>query len=251
MKVMGVDFTSAPGHGKPIAVAAGQLVGGELRITSLRELTNFPAFDDELRSTGPWLAGMDFPFGLPARLLRALEWPTSWPVYVNKIWDMGKTAFESEIRRYRDNQPKGDKHHKRDTDRQAGGTSPMNVVNPPVGKMFFEGAYRILRSDASIVPCATNGGSRVILEVYPALVAKAFVGNKPYKEGKNEEDKQKRRQTRANIVSALSEEPFRQAYGCSVKLSEADKEQMIEDLSAALAFAARLSRVKGMQALAT
>ena len=229
MKVMGVDFTSAPGHGKPIAVAAGQLVGGELRITSLRELTNFPAFDDELRSTGPWLAGMDFPFGLPARLLRALEWPTSWPVYVNKIWDMGKTAFESEIQRYRDNQPKGDKHHKRDTDRQAGGTSPMNVVRPPVGKMFFEGAYRILRSDASIVPCATNGGSRVILEVYPALVAKAFVGNKPYKEGKHEEDKQKRRQTRANIVSALSEEPFRQAYGCSVKLSEADKEQMIED----------------------
>ncbi len=228
MKVIGVDFTSAPTCTNPIAVATSELVDGELRITSLRGLESFPLFEEAISASGPWVAGMDFPFGQPARLMRALEWPTSWHDYVNKIWSMGKEAFESEIQRYGDGQPKGKKRLKRATDPKAA-ASPMNTVNPPVGKMFFQGAYRILHSGASIMPCAPNEDSRIILEAYPALVAEALAGTRSYKASKKKQDTPNRREARANIVSALSGEPCQQTYGCRVELSETDKEQMIKD----------------------
>ena len=232
MKILGIDFTSAPKPGKPIAVATGELKDGLLRIESLRSLTSFRKFDDALQASGPWIAGMDFPFGQPARLVRELEWPTSWTDYVNEVWSMGKDEFESEVRRYCSGQPKRDKEHKRVTDKRASAISPMHLGFPPVGKMFFEGAYRILRSGASIVPCAPNDDNRTILEAYPALAAEALAGTRSYKKSKRKEDLPERYQARASIVSALSGEPCRETYGCHVELPPAEPERLIEDAEA-------------------
>lgn len=228
MKLLGMDFTSAPRRTNPIAVATGELEDGKLRVRSLRGLTSFQQFNDELAAPGPWIAGMDFPFGQPARLIRALNWPMSWTCYVDKAWSMGKKEFESEIERYCGSQPYGDKEHKRDTDKRAGAISPMKLVGkPPVGKMFFQGAHRILRSGASIVPCSPNEDDRIILEAYPALAAKALAGTRHYKGDKDE--RPKRHKARAAIVSALSGEPCYETYGIGVELPPKEIERLIED----------------------
>ena len=233
MKLLGIDFTSAPKRKSPIAVATGELEDGRLRIASVRGLTNFKEFEDELNTPGPWVVGIDFPFGQPAKLVKALDWPTSWTDYVNKVWSMGREEFESEIKRYCSNRDYGDKHHKRRTDKRARAISPMNLYRPPVGKMFYEGAHRILRSGASIVPCAPNEDNRIILEAYPKLAAEALAGCKSYKgKSPNEEELSERRQTRTAIVSALAGESCRETYGCNVELPQAERECLIEDTGA-------------------
>jgi len=230
MKILGIDFTSAPNRRKPIAVATGELADGELRIGSLRSLTSFPQFNEELAARGPWIAGIDFPFGQPARLIRALNWPTSWTDYVNKVRSMKKSEFESEIRSYCGKQPYGDKEHRRATDKRASAISPMKLGFPAIGKMFFEGAHRILDSGASIVPCAPNDDNRTILEAYPALAAKALAGIGQYKKYKKKPPEGI--QARAAIVSALSGEPCREIYGCHVKLPPTERERVIDDAQA-------------------
>ncbi len=238
MKLLGIDFTSAPKRKSPIAVATGELEKGRLRITSVRGLTNFKQFEAELNTPGPWIAGIDFPFGQPAKLVRALNWPTSWTEYVNKVASMGREEFQSKIEQYCAPRPDRDKHHKRLTDRWAKATSPMNLVNPPVGKMFFEGAHRILHSGASIVPCAPNEDNRIILEAYPKLAAKALApeelaGRKSYKGKPPDEEKlSEHRQARAVIVSALTGKSCRETYGCNVELRQAERERLIEDAGA-------------------
>jgi hypothetical protein len=94
---------------------------------------------------------------------------------------MRKTDFEKALRTYSAAQPKGEKQHKRATDRRARSISPMRLDYQPVGKMFFQGAPRILSSGASIVPCALNDSRRVIVEAYPALAAEALAGTRSYK----------------------------------------------------------------------
>ncbi|HEX7384671.1 MAG TPA: DUF429 domain-containing protein, partial [Burkholderiaceae bacterium] len=65
MRVLGVDFTSAPRRAKPITVAHGELRAGTLRLARLEGLESFEAFEAFLRRPGPWIGGFDFPFGLP------------------------------------------------------------------------------------------------------------------------------------------------------------------------------------------
>jgi hypothetical protein len=76
MRLHGIDFTSAPRRGKPIAVASGSLAVGRpvLRVDSIEPLVDFSSFEAWLCRPGPWLAVFDLPFGLPRELLEALGW---------------------------------------------------------------------------------------------------------------------------------------------------------------------------------
>ncbi len=232
MKILGIDFTSAPNGRKPITVAYGELSNAVLHIESVRGLTRFKQFEDELDAPGPWIAGIDFPFGQPVRLIHALHWPASWSAYVGKIGSMKQDEYESTIKRYCARRPYGDKEHKRITDEYAGSISPMKLGRPPVGKMFFQGAPRILRSGACILPCAPNDDDRVIVEAYPALVAENLVGNRHYKGDGNAGDTPTRRATRAAIVSALSTEQCRASYWHNVKITQEERKRLIEDAGA-------------------
>jgi hypothetical protein len=51
--------------------------------------------------------------------------------------------------------------------------------------MFFEGAPRLALSDASVVPVRKNSSNNVVVEAYPALVARALVGVGSYKSVEN------------------------------------------------------------------
>jgi hypothetical protein len=78
MRIVGVDFTSAPRRSKPIVAAHGRAQGLRLRIDALAALPDFDAFERLLAQPGPWVGGFDFPFGLPQALLADLLWPKNW-----------------------------------------------------------------------------------------------------------------------------------------------------------------------------
>ncbi len=68
MKIYGLDFTSSPRPQKAITYAQCHLSEKVLSLECLGRLTSFDEFEDFLREPGPWVAGMDFPFGQPRSL---------------------------------------------------------------------------------------------------------------------------------------------------------------------------------------
>lgn len=169
MKIYGLDFTSAPSRRKPL-VALGCTLGRDvLRVEDAREMAGFEEFEEFLASPGPWVCGMDFPFGQPRPLVEALGWPASWEGYVGAVAAMGKEAFEAAVRADMAARPKGSKWRYRLADRRSGSSSAMMLFRVPVGKMFFQGAPRLLASGVSVVPCHVNQDDRVAVEAYPAV----------------------------------------------------------------------------------
>ena len=227
--IRGIDFTSAPEASKPITLAEGELEGDVLRIEAVRPLMSLGAFEDALCEPGPWIAGIDFPFGQPRRLVETLDWPHgSWTDFVAYVDRMGKDKFERVLKKYVDDQPSGDKEHKRATD-PSYAVSAMKLSRPPAGKMFFAGAPLISRSGASINPCAPNESDRVIVEAYAAMVVKALVRKGSYK---GESDIQ--RQGRQGVVAALSGEMCLGRYGLTVSLEGVSPEDLTSDPQADL-----------------
>lgn len=222
--VRGIDFTSAPSRSKPITVAEGELDRDVLRIREMRCLTCFLDFEVALRQPGPWIAGIDFPFGQPRRLIKALDWPETWNGYVEQIVGMEKVGFENAIARYIAERPKGDKEHKRAAD-PLDAASPMKLNRPAVAKMFFEGAPRIAASGASVVPCAPSASDRVIVEGYAALPVQALLEGKVSYKGQTPNHAEARRR----IVSRLPDKRCRERYGLTVELNRADRERLIDD----------------------
>lgn len=228
-KILGIDFTSAPGRRKPITMAQGAFADGQLRIDSVVRLTSFERFEEEIASPGPWVAGIDFPFGQPRELIRALGWPQQWKNCVSHIERMGKQSFESTVRRYSAAQPAGEKQHKRVTDRHAKSISPMKLDFQPVGKMFFQGAPRLLRSGASIVPCAVNDSDRVIVEAYPALAAEALACTRSYKSDDRSKQTPEHEDARRHILAALPGKRCKDKYSLIVHLDSARCRALVED----------------------
>ncbi len=230
-RIRGIDFTSRPSRRKPLTVAEAELDGDVLGIRELRCLTSFDEFDTALREPGPWIAGIDFPFGQPRRLIKAMGWPRElWSDYVTHLDGMGKAEFERIIRMYKSKRPLGDKEHKRRADQLTGGISPMRLSFQPVGKMFFQGAPRIAASGASIVPCAPCESDRVIVEAYPAQAVKTLLGKKPgYKHDTKSKQTDEHTEARRRIVSSLSDERCHERYGLTMELNRADRARLIDD----------------------
>lgn len=94
MKIYGLDFTSAPARRKPLVALRCTLERDILRVEDADTLTNFEEFEAWLETPGPWVCGMDFPFGQPRDLVEALGWPEDWPGYVGEVHRLGKEGFE-------------------------------------------------------------------------------------------------------------------------------------------------------------
>jgi hypothetical protein len=168
MRIYGIDFTSAPGPSKPLTCAQAEIRDRTVQIRTVQYWTDFTDFEAFLGSEGPWVAALDFPFGLPRKLVRNLRWPETWEACVTQVTRLNKAAFGHLLEDYQATRPNGDKHHLRETDVLARARSPMMWFGVPVARMFFEGVPRLLRSDVCILPCRPNRGFRVVLEGYPA-----------------------------------------------------------------------------------
>jgi hypothetical protein len=236
MLILGIDFTSAPTSRKPITVAVCKPKQRRLSVVRIDCLVNFQSFALLLNSDGPWIAGMDFPFGQPQRLVDDLDWPRSWAGYVGHVARMGKTNFRRTINAYRKGRAVGDKEHFRATDRNARAISPMKIYGTPVGMMFCEGAPFLLASPASVLPVLPDRDSRrLVLETYPKLVAKKILGSASYKTDDPQKVTGKQRQNRAKILAALRNPSHtgavRAAYGRYVECGESVARSCINDTS--------------------
>ena len=78
MRVYGIDFTSSPRRSKPITCLACDLEGDVLTSGTLHEWRSFEGFEAALREPGPWIAGIDFPFGMARRFIETIGWPATW-----------------------------------------------------------------------------------------------------------------------------------------------------------------------------
>jgi hypothetical protein len=79
MIVLGIDFTSRPSRRKPITCLQCEFDGAILRAQALERWATFGGFEETLTRPGPWIAGIDFPFGQARRFIENIEWPPSWP----------------------------------------------------------------------------------------------------------------------------------------------------------------------------
>ncbi|HSH79638.1 MAG TPA: DUF429 domain-containing protein [Herpetosiphonaceae bacterium] len=228
MKVMGLDFTSAPSEHKPITSADSTLQNGVLSVQHITSIPSFESFENYLKQNGPWISGLDFPFGQPWTLLSALGLPAAWENYVRSIRELGRAGFKEEVERYRAGQPSGQKEHNRIADSLANAQSPMKFVNPPVALMFFEGASCLLESGVSVIPCRLIADeNRVVVEAYPALVARRFAGS--YKSDTQNKQTGEMRVARGKIVAGLESDALRAEFGFTVHLAQADKDACIDD----------------------
>lgn len=217
MHIFGLDFTSAPNPRKAITLAHGHFSDTMLVIDSQARITDFIGFESFLSAPGPWVAGLDFPFGQPRTLIENLDWPLSWDGYVSLVGNMGKAAFVAALDAYRAARPPGDKHHLRVTDRLAGAVSPMMLAGVPVGKMFFEGAPRLLTAGVSVLPCHPVQTDRTALEVYPALIAR-WAGAAGYKSDNRQRQSDQQARNRHTIINAVKSDGFATRYGFSVSV---------------------------------
>ena len=227
LRVVGVDFTSAPSPRKPIVVAHGVWAEDSLTICSIDRLFDFAAFDALLAMSGPWIGAFDLPFGLPRELVVTLNWPIRWCDLVAHVESIGKGQFKDALNRIRESRPMGARYIPRSGDAAAGSSSPMKLVNPPVGLMFFEGAPRIARSGVSVIPCMPSDDSRVALEAYPGFLARQFTKSSYKKDGPAGRSAA-RQSNREVIVDGLSRASAATA-GLTVALPGALRQMCVDD----------------------
>jgi Protein of unknown function (DUF429) len=231
VRIYGLDFTSAPGRRKPLIALRCTLQGDSLRVEDSETLTDFGGFEDFLQREGPWVCGMDFPFGQPGSLVAALGWPEGWEGYVREVGRLPKEEFEDKIRADMATRPAGNKWRFRLADRRSGSSSAMMLFRVPVGKMFYQGAPRLLASGVRVEPCRRNGDSRVAVEAYPAVVARRFLGRTAYKRDAVP-DTPERRSAREKLLAGLSSAILSEAYGFAVEMEDPWREEFAGDPSA-------------------
>lgn len=249
MRIYGLDFSSNPSKLKQLTLAHCELNGDALTVLTLQKLNateegDYSKFGDWLAGKdhcgSEWVAGIDFPFGMPLEAIERFGWlkaggPQSWSTYVEALYH----EVENDLDKFRDRIESWKKGGKKGNDKRvfllrhtdklsgfAGSTpsSPMKVhhqCNPPVGRMFFQGADRLRRAGVCIHPVRRNDCGRIVVEAYPRLVADKFIPGEKYKEG---DDFSTRRDA---IVGGLAK---RNEYQVLVGFSsEQDRQACVDD----------------------
>lgn len=217
MKVLGIDFTSRPCRRKPITCLACRLDGDHLVAGELSTWTAFDPFEAALAAPGPWIAGLDLPFGQARRFVENIGWPTDWGGYVDRVAGMSREAFRTALDDYRADRAPGDREHRRQTDIAAGSLSPQKLYGTPVGLMFYEGAPRLRRAGMHIPGLQDGDPTRVAVEAYPGLLARQLVGRRSYKHDTVARQTDDHRQVRDEILARLRRGDLRTTHGLTVE----------------------------------
>jgi Protein of unknown function (DUF429) len=216
MRVYGIDFTSRPARGKPITCLACDLHGKTLEAEELRLWRDFGGFEEMLRAPGPWIAGIDFPFGQSRTFIENIGWPMRWAGYARHARSLGREGFREALDAYRKDRPAGDKEHRRIADIAAGSISPQKLYGTPVGLMFFEGAPRLREAGVTIPGIQKGDPDRIVVEAYPGILARAIIGRRSYKQDTKAKQTAEQREMRKELLEKISNGAARPLYGLTV-----------------------------------
>lgn len=217
MRVCGIDFTSRPNRRKPLTCLECMLESQHLRAGRLSLWQDFAAFETALRRPGPWIAGIDFPFGQARRFIETIGWPSTWAGYVDHAQSLGRQGFREALDAYRADRPLGDKEHRRATDRAAGSISPQKLYGTPVGLMFFEGAPRLKAADVTIPGLQQGDPDRVVVEAYPGILARTLIGRRSYKQDTKAKQTPRQADARRDLLQRITDGATMDSYGLSVQ----------------------------------
>jgi hypothetical protein len=93
MQVFGIDFTSRPMQQKPLTCLSCIFENGTLQTKTLKKWYQFSEFESAMNNPGPWIAGIDFPFGQSRKFITNIGWPETWRGYVCYAQSLGDTEF--------------------------------------------------------------------------------------------------------------------------------------------------------------
>lgn len=203
VRVFGIDFTSRPRRSKPITCLEASLDGDKLIARELQLWSTFAEFEAALRRPGPWVAGIDFPFGQSRRFIENAGWPREWASYVSHARSLGRKGFRAALDEYRRDREPGDKEHRRATDVAAGSISPQKLYGTPVGLMFFEGAPRLLEAGVAVPGLFAGDPKRIVVEAYPGVLARSIIGRRSYKNDQRKKQTADQRAARCELLSAV------------------------------------------------
>ncbi len=229
LRLIGVDFTSAPTRRKPITLAHGHVAARVLRLHGVEALHSLDAFGVALRRPGPWLGVFDLPFGLPRELVRVLGWPLQWLPLMRHYAALSRADIRASFAAFCDARPAGAKFAHRACDAPAGSSPSMKWVNPPVAFMLHAGVPCLLEAGVSLAPLHAGDPERVALEGYPGLLARELIGLRSYKSDARARQTPERLIARKDIVEAL--EQGRTRLGLRLKLSHAQRDDLVADAS--------------------
>lgn len=216
MKVYGIDFTSRPTRSKPITCLACVLEGNTLRAGALAQWSRFDELEQALRSPGPWIAGIDFPFGQSRRFIDNIGWPDDWARYVDHAASLGRAGFRTALDAYRAPRQPGDKEHRRATDVAARSISPQKLYGTPVGLMFFEGAPRLRQAGVTIPGLQEGDLERIVVEAYPGVMARSLIGPRGYKHDTRKRQTREQHDARRELLSRIAHGDVIHDYGIRV-----------------------------------
>lgn len=225
--LLGVDFTSAPRRAKPITVARGRLDDSRVLLEKLEALADFAGFERLLHEPGPWVAALDFPFGLPRELVVALGWPLSWTELIAHYASLSRGEIRATFAAFCAARPVGRKFAHRACDAPAGSSPSMKWVNPPVAWMLHAGVPRLIDAGVHLPALHDGDRQRVALEAYPGLLARELVGARSYKSDERAKQTVERFIARKDLVDAL--EQGRSRLGLRLVLGHALREAIVDD----------------------
>lgn len=227
MKILGVDFTSAPKRSKPLTAAVGRFSGHTLTIHKIERLATYEAFEELLRIPGPWIGAFDFPFGLPREAVEDLGWPTTWRELTRRCVELGKLEFKRQLDEYRESREQGDRYATRKGDKASGAHPAVKLVNPPVGLMFFEGAPRLAAANVTVPFLSRGDPSRVALEAYPGMfIRKHLAIRDSYKNDRRSKQTKEHAAIRRKVLGAMK---AGKPHGIYVQHAGGTEEQIIAD----------------------
>ncbi len=227
LRLLGIDFTSAPSRRKPITVARGTLAGSRLALQRVDALNDFAAFEAMLCEPGPWLGAFDFPFGLPRELVEALNWPREWLALMRRYASMPRADIRAQFAAFCAARPAGRKFAHRACDVPAGSSPSMKWVNPPVAYMLHAGVPRLIDAGVHLPALHDGDTTRVGLEAYPGLLARELIGARSYKSDAKAKQTPERLIARKDLLEAL--EQGRSRLGVRVAMSHAQRDALAAD----------------------
>ncbi|WP_353644624.1 DUF429 domain-containing protein [Mesorhizobium sp. WSM2239] len=217
MDILGIDFTSSPRRCKPLTCLHCTLEDGVLVAGELEEWASFELLEQALRRPGPWIAGIDFPFGQSRKFIENIGWPGNWADYATLAGSLGRAEFRATLKNYSAARPFGDKEHRRKTDVAASSISPQKLHGVPVALMFFEGARRLVEAGVTIPGLQQGDPERIVVEAYPGVLARQLISRTGYKNDSRGKQTELQFATRHRLLALILDGRLERSHAVRVK----------------------------------